>query len=130
MLKNSHLVLSRRESQIMDTLFRLGEGSVSDVLSLIDDPPGYNSIRTTLGILENKGLLVHRREGAKYVYRPREPAERAGTSRLDRLVRTFFGGSRLRTVAALLDNTSGISEAEYRELTALLRKARSKSNKS
>jgi predicted transcriptional regulator len=130
MPKTSHLVLSRRESQIMEALFRLGEGSVSDVLSLIDDPPGYNSIRTTLGILENKGLLVHRRDGAKYVYRPREPAERAATGRLDRLVRTFFGGSRPKTVAALLDNSSGISEAEYRELTALLRKARSKSNKS
>lgn len=127
MLKNSHLELSRRESQIMDALFRLGEGSVNDVLALIDDPPGYNSIRTTLGILEDKGLVLHRRDGARYVYRPRESAERAGPGILERMVGTFFGGSKPKAVAALLDSSSELSEEEYRELTALLEKARSKS---
>lgn len=129
MRKKSHFALSRRESQIMDALFRLGEGSVNDVLGQIDDPPGYNSIRTTLGILEQKGFVRHRRDGARFVYRPREPVERAARGVLDRLVRTFFGGSKPKAVAALLDTASGISAEEYEELTALLQKARHKSKK-
>jgi len=129
MLKNSHLQLSRRESQIMDALYRLGEGSVNDVLRLIDDAPGYNSVRTILGILEKKNHVQHRRDGARFIYRPKEPAERTGPGLLNRLVRTFFGGSRPRAVAALLDTSSKITEDEYRELTALLEKARSRSKK-
>ena len=130
MLKNSHLVLSRRESQIMDALYRLGEGSVNDVLAQIDDPPGYNSIRTTLGILEQKGLVLHRREGARFIYRPRESAERTGPGLLRRIVGTFFGGSRPKAVAALLDTSSKISEDEYKELSALLEKARARNERS
>ena len=129
MLKNSHLALSRRESQIMDALYRLGEGSVNDVLALIDDPPGYNSIRTTLGILEQKGLVLHRRDGARFIYRPRESAERTGPGILKRIVGTFFGGSRPKAVAALLDASSKLSDDEYEELSALLEKARAKSRK-
>lgn len=114
----------------MDALFRLGEGCVNDVLALIDDPPGYNSIRTTLGILEDKGLVLHGRDGARYVYRPKESAERAGPGVLERLVGTFFGGSKPRAIAALLDTSSQLSEEEYEELTALLANARAKSKKS
>ena len=113
----------------MDALFRLGEGSVNDVLSMIDDPPGYNSIRTTLGILEQKGLVLHRRDGARFMYRPKESAERAGPGVLERLVGTFFGGSRPKAVAALLDSSSPISEEEYRELSALLDQARDRSGR-
>ena len=130
MLKNSHLELSRRESQIMDALFRLGEGGVSEVRAMVDDPPGYNSIRTTLGILENKGLIVHRRDGARFVYRPKESAERAGPGVLERLVGTFFGGSKPKAVAALLDASTTLSEEEYEELTALLERARAKGRSS
>ena len=124
MLKNSHLELSRRESQIMDALFRLGTASVADVLSALDDPPAYNSIRTTLGILEKKGLVTHHKEGARFIYRTRESAARTGPGVLKNLVRTFFGGSAPKAVAALLDESAHLSDSEYRELRAALDKAR------
>lgn len=124
MLKNSHLELSRRESQIMDVLFRLGTASVADVLSALDDPPAYNSVRTTLGILEKKGLVTHHKEGARFIYRTRESAARTGPGVLKNMVRTFFGGSAPKAVAALLDESAHLSDAEYRELKAALDKAR------
>ena len=62
--------LSRRESQIMDVVYRLGEASVSEVVNRIADTPAYNSIRVTLGILEKKGYLRHRQEGQRYIYTP------------------------------------------------------------
>ena len=124
MLKISHLELSRRESQIMNVLFRLGSASVADVLSAMDDPPAYNSIRTTLGILEKKGLVTHHKDGARFIYRTRESAARAGPGVLKNMVRTFFGGSAPKAVAALLDESAHLSDAEYRELKAALEKTR------
>ena len=50
--------LSRRESQVMEAVYRRGEASVAQVLEDLADPPGYNSVRSTLGILEDKGYLA------------------------------------------------------------------------
>src|SRR5262245_57444735 len=41
------MALSRREREIMDVLFALGEGDVEDVRSRLADTPGYDSVRTT-----------------------------------------------------------------------------------
>lgn len=108
----------------MDVLFRLGTASVADVLSALDDPPAYNSVRTTLGILEKKGLVTHHRDGARFIYRTRKSAARTGPGVLMNMVRTFFGGSAPKAVAALLDESTYLSDAEYRDLKAALDKAR------
>lgn len=47
--------LGKREREIMDILFRLGEASVADVRDTMDDPPSYSSVRITLAYLEKKG---------------------------------------------------------------------------
>ena len=60
--------LSRRERQIMDVLYRLGEAGAAEVVDHLSDRPAYNSVRVTLGILERKGVVRHRREGNRYVY--------------------------------------------------------------
>ena len=49
--------LSRRERQIMDIIFRLGEVTVNDVLDNLAEPPSYSTVRTLLNVLETKGLL-------------------------------------------------------------------------
>ena len=69
--------LGRRERQIMDVVYRLGEASVGDVLKQLPDPPSYSSVRTMIRLLESKGFLKHRREGTKYVYRPTQSRETA-----------------------------------------------------
>jgi len=53
-----HTHLSRRESQIMDIVYRLGEASVADVVGHMPDEPAYNSVRVTLSILERKGYVM------------------------------------------------------------------------
>ena len=55
--------LSRRERQIMDVLYRLGEAGAAEVVEHLPDRPAYNSVRVTLGILERKGMVRHRRKG-------------------------------------------------------------------
>jgi BlaI family transcriptional regulator, penicillinase repressor len=61
--------LSRRERQVMDIIYRLGEASVNDVLEHLPDPPSYSAIRALLRVLEDKGHLSHEEQGAKYIYR-------------------------------------------------------------
>lgn len=98
--------LSRLERTIVDALYRLGEGSVHDVTRVMPDEPSYDSVRVTLGILARKGVVTHRSDGPRYVYRPAVPAERARRSAAGHLTRTFFEGKPSRAILALLDMSS------------------------
>ena len=100
-MNNRHF--SRRESQIMDIVYELGEVSAADVHDRLPDPPSYSAVRATLRILEDKGHLSHKQEGQRYLFMPTVPAEQARESALKRVVRTFFGGSPENAMAALLD---------------------------
>lgn len=112
---------SRREREIMDTLFQMGEGSVHDVAHRLDDHGAYDSLRVTLGILERKGWVRHRREGKRYIFEPTIPHEKARDSALTHVMHTFFGGSPSRTIEAMLDISSEkMSSTELQELQALV----------
>jgi predicted transcriptional regulator len=123
--KNSPQDLGRRQRQIMDIVFELGEASVGDVLARLPDPPSYSAVRTMIRYLESKGHLRHRREGTKYIYRPREPKESVSRSALRHLIKTFFGGSAPDAVAAILDVSSEkLSDSELDRIERLISEAR------
>lgn len=125
MAQSSPADLSRRERQIMDVIYRLGEAGAAEVVEHLPDRPAYNSVRVTLGILERKGLVRHRREGTRYVYSPTVPAERARDSALRHVVRTFFRGSPTKAVLTLLDSPSTrLSAEELNELAAWVEAAK------
>ena len=98
--------LGRRERQIMDVIYQLGEASVGDVLSGLPDPPSYSAVRTMIRLLEGKGFLRHRRDGTRYVYQPTQSKDSASRSALRHLLKTFFAENPSDAVAAILDVTS------------------------
>jgi BlaI family transcriptional regulator, penicillinase repressor len=113
--------LSRRERQIVDVLYRLGEAGAAEVVEHLPDQPSYNSVRVTLGILERKGVVRHRQEGNRYVYAPTVSAEQVRESALRHLVRTFFRGSPSKAILTLLDSSSTrLTPEELDELAARL----------
>lgn len=117
--------LSRRERQIMDVIYRREEATVADVLGELPDPPSYSAVRAMLRKLEEKGHLVHKEDGPRYLYRPVMPAEQARETALDRLVRTFFDGSPIKTVSALLDRSAAeLSPEELEDLSRLIEDAK------
>lgn len=117
--------LGRRERQILDVIFRLGEASVGDVLDQLTDPPSYDSVRTMIRLLESKGFLRHRRVGTRYIYRPTDSRESASHSALSHLMKTFFQGSAADTVAAILNvKSSRLTEEELARLEQLIEQAR------
>lgn len=117
--------LSRRERQIMDAIYRLGEASVADVRDAIPDAPSYSTVRALLRVLTEKGELSWTTDGPRYVYRPTTSPEEARTSALERVLSTFFDGSPTRAMAALMDLSSEeLSDDELDELESLVQSAR------
>jgi predicted transcriptional regulator len=120
-----HAALSRREREIVDVVYRLGEASAAQVAQRLPDRPGYHTIRVTMGILEKKGVLTHRADGARYVYRPTVPLEQAKRTALDHTVRTFFRSSPRSAILALLDMSAAtLTPAELDEIAAWIADAR------
>ena len=116
---------SRRERQIMNAVYRLGEGSVADVLALMPRDTTYDSVRLTLGALVEKGHLTHRREGRKYIYEPAVPHGTASRSAMRQLLRTYFRESPSRAILTLLDVSSKrLSDKEMDEIEAWVREAK------
>src|SRR4028118_2233842 len=68
--------LSRRERQIMDAIYTLGQASAAQVREALPEPPSYSSVRKLLQILEDKGHLSHNQEGPHHGY-PTTPPRRA-----------------------------------------------------
>jgi len=117
--------LSRRERQIMDVLHARSHATAAEVRAALPAPPGYSAVRALLSILEEKGHVRHRREGARYVYVPRTSPEIARRSALKRVVSTFFQGSVSQAMAALLDTAdTELSNTELSRLQQLIKKAR------
>ena len=96
-------LLSRRERQIIETLHILEEGSAREIAKAMREPEALDSVRVTLGMLEKKGLVRHRVDGRRNVYRPAQSPERARRSAWAQMTRTFFGGSPSDALVALLD---------------------------
>lgn len=115
--------LSKRERQIMDIIHRLGEASVGEVLEELSNPPGYNSVRMLMNILEEKGHLKHRNEKNKYIYSATLQKEVAKKSALDHLLSTYFNRSVPEVMSALLSQKR-ISATELEELSELIQKAK------
>ena len=121
----AHLDLTRRERQIMDSVYRRGSATVAEVLEDLPDPPSYSAVRAMLGKLQQKGHLSAEQDGPRYLYLPVVPRDEAQESALHRLVRTFFGGSPAKAAAALLGMDGGkVSDAELSELERLIERSR------
>ena len=125
MPKLRHVDLTRRESQIMEILYRRRRATVEDIRGELPDAPSPSSVRKLLDIMIDRGLLAREYDGPRHVYFPAIAPEEASRSALKQLVRTFFNNSPGSAIAALLDiKSTQLSSAEYRELSNLLKRAR------
>src|SRR5215210_8426904 len=95
-------VLTKRERQIMDVLYRLGRATAGEVREGLPGTPSDSTVRTQLRVLEVKGHVRHDEQGLRYVYMPTVPRHSARKSALKHLVDTFYEGSSANVVAALL----------------------------
>ncbi len=125
MAKALHTVLTRRERQIMDILFRRGRATAAEVMEDLTGEPSSSTVRTQLRVLEDKGHVRHEEEGLRYVYVPVVARLTARKSALRHLVATFFDGSAEKAVAALLGGEGAkLTRDELTRIADLIAKAR------
>jgi predicted transcriptional regulator len=102
-MATSPLDVGKRERQLVEAVYSLGEAAVADVRAKLEDPPSYSSVRAMLGQLVEKGVLKCRQEGKRYLYRPAVSHEKASRFALRNLLLTFFAGRPADAMAAMLD---------------------------
>jgi len=116
--------LSRREREIMNVIFTLGDrASAEDIRTHLSEPPSYSAVRAMLAKLEAKGYVKHREERFRYIYSPTTPRTAARRSALQELVKVFFSGSPGDTATALLKNENW-SDDELDALSAEITRIR------
>jgi len=114
-------ILTEAELRVMKVLWEKGSGTVQQVLDSITEKPAlaYNSILTTIRILERKGYLVHSKDGRAHVYTPVVRQEEASRSEIRHLVTRFFKDSHQDLVLNLLED-QGIEAEELVRLRNML----------
>ena len=109
----------------MEVLFRNENATARDVWSALGESRTYSTVRKQLSILEEKGHVTHRVEGATFLYSPKVEREVAATSALSRLVDTFFQGSVAGAVSSLLGDTGEkVSTEELERISRMIEDAR------
>jgi predicted transcriptional regulator len=113
--------LTEAELRIMNVLWGKGSGTVQQVLDSITEKPvlAYNSVLTTIRVLERKGYLKHLKDGRAHVYTPVVEREEATRSEIRHLVSRFFRDSHEQLVLNLLED-QGISQVEITRLRQML----------
>lgn len=113
--------LTEAELRIMKVLWRTGTGTVQQVLDALTEKPAlaYNSVLTTIRVLERKGYLKHLKDGRAHVYRPVVGQKEATRSEIRHLVGRFFKNSHEQLVLNLLED-QGIEAEEIGRLREML----------
>ena len=125
MVKTLHAVLSRRERQIIDILYRRGRATAAEVMEDLPGDSSYSTVRTQLRVLEEKGHVRHEQDGQRYVYSPAVPRGTVRRSALKHLVETFYEGSVEQVVAALLGGEgSRLTDEQLDRIEDLIKRAR------
>jgi BlaI family transcriptional regulator, penicillinase repressor len=113
--------LTEAELRIMNVLWRERSGTVQQVLDSITEKPllAYNSVLTTIRVLERKGYLKHLKDGRAHVYTPQVGQKEATRSEIRHLVSRFFKNSHEQLVLNLLED-QGIEPEEIGRLREML----------
>lgn len=120
MARRRSTTLTEAELRLMEVLWQKGEATVGDVTAALPPPPiAYNSVLTTMRILERKGYVTHEEAGRAYVYRPLLAREDAAGHAVGQILSKFFDNS-AGTLALRLIETERPSDDELQRLRALI----------
>jgi len=112
-------VLTEAELRIMEVLWRKGSATVQQVLDWLSSPLAYNSVLTTMRILERKGHVKHVKDGRAHLYRPIIGREEATRSEIQHLVSRFFRNSHEALVLNILQDEN-IDTGELKRLREMV----------
>ena len=111
----------------MEVLWAQGSGTVQQVLDWLSTKPAlaYNSVLTTIRILERKGYVEHVKDGRAHVYKPLLERKDATRSEIRHLMSRFFRDSHEELVLNILEDR-GLDSQELQQLKKILQRSESK----
>lgn len=115
------VTLTEAELRLMEVIWAKGPSTVHQILDALPPKPplAYNSVLTTIRILERKGYVQHVKDGRAHVYMPLIGRQEATRSEVRNLINRFFGNSHELLVLNLLEE-KGIDAEELERLRQLL----------
>ncbi|MGA9389808.1 MAG: BlaI/MecI/CopY family transcriptional regulator [Candidatus Sulfotelmatobacter sp.] len=113
--------LTEAEFRLMEVLWAKNSATVQQIVEVLPEkePLAYNSVLTTIRILEKKGYVKHVKDGRAFVYSPLVERKDATRSEITRLVNRFFGNSQELLVLNILEDR-GVDAAEIKRLRKML----------
>ena len=125
MARTQSATLTEAELRIMQVLWDRGPATVQQVLEALptEKPLAYNSVLTTIRILEKKGYVRHVKDGRAHVYMPMVGQHEATRFEIRHLVSRFFRNSHELLVMKILEDKS-ITEEEVQRLRELLERSK------
>jgi len=113
--------LTEAELRLMEVLWQKAPATVQQVVEHLPEktPLAYNSVLTTIRILEKKGYVKHVKDGRAHVYSPTVERKEATRSEIRHLVSRFFGDSHELLVLNILEDES-MDAAEVERLRKML----------
>jgi predicted transcriptional regulator len=107
MRNSQHTLLTRREREIMDAVFALGNrASAEQIRERLIHPPSDSAVRAMLARLEKKGYLKHQYDGPRFIYSASVSPGIAKRNAVRQLAETFFGGSLPQMLTELVADES------------------------
>ena len=124
MARKKSSTLTEVEQRLMEIIWERRSATVSEVLADLapEHKVAFNTVQTTMRILEDKGYLQHRPDGRAFRYQPIVAREQASASAVKQLLNRFFGGAPGQLALNLLQNER-LNAGELAELRRLLDKA-------
>ena len=121
MPRKASQTLTEAELRVMDVLWNKGPATVQQVLDWLsgEHDLAYNSVLTTIRVLEKKGYLKHAKDGRAHIYRPIVRRDEASRSEVKHLVSRFFGNSHQSLLMNLLQDQK-LDATEVEQLRQIL----------
>ena len=124
MARRKSPTMTEVELELMEVLWEKGEATVSEVVeSLPEQRLAYSSVLTMMRILEQKGYVMHEKEGRAFVYRPLINRQQAQQSVIGYLLKRFFNNSPELLVVNLLEHED-VGPDEIKRLRQMIDKAK------
>lgn len=119
--------LTEAELRIMNVLWLKGFGTVQVILDALSQKPAlaYNSVLTTIRVLERKGYVKHSKDGRAHVYAPLVGRKEATRSEISHLLGRFFKNSHEQLVLNILED-QGMNAEELSRLREMLERSSAK----
>lgn len=121
-------MLTEREAQIMDVLWKLGRAPADDIRAALPGEPHDSTVRTLLRILESKGYVSHDVRGKSFIYQPAVERAQAQRSALRNFLGRLFGGSAEDLVLRLIEDEA-LTPAQLEQIRKTVQPRRSKGRK-